>query len=439
MIKTFDTLAARAILVSLMGITLVHFLSLWTYEQALERELTIAHETRLAERIVSIKRGVMLVPAPQREAVAHDLSGGPIEAHWSEKRGAVPGGPGAVHWRDLAQRISELAPGLRSEDIVMGTTAGGDPHLALVSMRLPDDSWINISLFAAGRPRTSPHGTIVSTTLMALGVVILSVLIARWLTRPIRVVADAARSLTPDAAPQSIDESGPVEVRDLAKAFNDMQHRIADLIARRTLSLAAVSHDLRTPLTRLKLRTEDLADAGLKAAIVADIGEMEQMIDDTLSYLRGDAKAEPPRPLDLSALLVTIVNNARDADAGVTLQLLDQIVVHGRLIGLRRAFTNLIGNAVRFGAGVKVGAIVNDSTATVTICDDGPGIPEDQLTAVLEPFVRLDHSRSRETGGVGLGLTIAKNHIEADGGTLQLSNRTEGGLCATVTLPLRRS
>lgn len=435
----FDTLAARAILVSLIGITLVHFLSLWTYEHALKRELSIAHETRLAERIVSIKHSVLLVAPPQREAVAHDLSGGPIEAHWSEKRGAAPGGPGAEHWRGLSQRIAELAPDLRPADIVVGSTAGADPHLSLVSMRLPDDSWINISLFAAGLPRTSPHGTILSTTLMAIGVVLLSVLIARWLTRPIRAVADAARSLTPDATPRSIDESGPVEVRDLAKAFNDLQHRIADLISRRTLSLAAVSHDLRTPLTRLKLRTEDLADASLKAAITADIGEMEQMIDDTLSYLSGDAQTEPARALDLSALLETIVNNARDVGADVTLGLSDHIVVHGRLIGLRRAFTNLIGNAVRFGAGVKVAAMIDDDTATITVCDDGPGIPEDQLTAVLEPFVRLDHSRNRETGGVGLGLTIARSHIIADGGTLRLANRSEGGLCATVTLPLRRS
>ncbi|MFM9938745.1 MAG: ATP-binding protein [Hyphomicrobiaceae bacterium] len=439
MIRSFDTLAARAVLVSLIGITLVHFLSLWTYEHALERELTIAHEARLAERIISIKRSVMLVAPSQRETVAHDLSGGPIEAHWSLTRGAIPGGPGTEHWQSLAGQIGSLAQDHKPADIVIGSSAGADPHVALVSMRLPDDSWINVSLFAVGRPRPSGHGTVISTTLMAFGVILLSILIARWLTRPIRTVSAAVRSLSPDGTPVIVRESGPEEVRDLAKAFNDMQRRIADLIARRTQSLAAVSHDLRTPLTRLKLRTEDLQDESLKGAIASDIGEMEQMIDATLSYLKGDETAEAPRPLELTALLATIVNDARDAGHDVTFETREHIVIDGRLIGLKRAFNNLVSNAVRFGSKVNVSTALSERAVTVLVDDNGPGIPMDQLAAVLEPFVRLDHSRNRETGGVGLGLTIAKGHIEADAGTLTLTNRAEGGLRATATLPLRRS
>lgn len=439
MIRSFDTLAARAVLVSLIGITLVHFLSLWTYEHTLERELTIAHETRLAERIIAIKRSVMLVPPSQRETVAHDLSGGPIEAHWGLTRGAIPGGPGAEHWQSLAGQIVSLAQDHNPADVVIGSSAGADPHVALVSMRLPDDSWINVSLFAIGRPRPSSHGTVISTTLMAFGVILLSILIARWLTRPIRTVSAAVRSLSPDGTPIIVRERGPEEVRDLAKAFNDMQRRIADLIARRTQSLAAVSHDLRTPLTRLKLRTEELQDEHLKGAIAADIGEMEQMIDATLSYLKGDETAEAPRPLELTALIATIVNDARDAGHDVTFGTQEHIVIDGRLIGIKRAFNNLISNAVRFGSKVNVSTVLSEFAVTILVDDDGPGIPVDQLAAVLEPFVRLDHSRNRETGGVGLGLTIAKSHIEADAGTLTLSNHPEGGLRAIATLPRRRS
>lgn len=437
MMRSFDTLAARAVLVSLIGITLVHFLSLWTYEHTLDRELTIAHEAHLAEQIIAIKRSVMLVEPSRREAVAHGLSGGMIEAHWGQTRGATPGGAGTGQWQSLVRQIMDVAPEQRDSDVIIGSSAGADPHVALVSMRLPDDSWINVSVFAVGRPRTSGHGAIISTTLMALGVILLSVLIARWLTRPIRTVSAAVRSLSPDGPPVTVRETGPEEVRDLAKAFNDMQRRIADLIARRTQSLAAVSHDLRTPLTRLKLRTEDLPDEGLKASITADIGEMEQMIDATLSYLRGDETVEVQRPLDLTALLDTIVNDVRDAGADVTLDARSHIVIDGRLIGLKRAFNNLISNAVRFGSKVSVSASQNERSVVVVVEDDGPGIPEAQLSAVLEPFVRLDHSRNRETGGVGLGLTIANNHIEADGGTLSLSNRPLGGLRVTTTLPLR--
>lgn len=439
MMRSIDTLAARTVLVSLIGITLVHFLSLWSYEHTLERELTIAHETRLAERIIAIKRSVMLVPSSQRETVAHDLSGGPIEAHWSLARGAVPGGPGTDHWQSLAGQIVALAQDHNPADVVIGSSAGADPHVALVSMRLPDDSWINVSLFAVGRPRPSSHGTVISTTMMAFGVILLSILIARWLTRPIRTVSAAVRSLSPDGTPVIVRESGPEELRDLAKAFNDMQRRIANLIARRTQSLAAVSHDLRTPLTRLKLRTEDLQDESLKGAMASDIGEMEQMIDATLSYLRGDETAEAHRLLDLTALLDTIVNDARDAGHDVTLAASQHIVIDARLIGLKRAFTNLVSNAVRFGTKVTVAAVATDRNVTVSVEDDGPGIPQDQLTAVLEPFVRLEHSRNRETGGVGLGLTIAKSHIEADGGKLVLSNRPEGGMRVAATVPLRRS
>ena len=438
MIRSLDTLAARSVLLSLIGITLVHFVSLWTYERTLDRELTVAHETRLAERIISIKRSVMLVPPQNREKVAHDLSGGPIEAHWGLARGASPGGPGAEQWQGLVGQVSTLAPDLGAHDVVVGASAGGDPHVALLSMRLPDDSWINVSLFAVGRLRTSGHSTLSSTSLMALGVILLSVLIARWLTQPMRVVSDAAHSLTPDGPPVHVPESGPKEVRDLAKAFNDMQRRIADLIRRRTQSLAAVSHDLRTPLTRLKLRAEEISDDALRNSISRDIGEMEQMIEATLSYLRGEETAEHQRPLDLTALLETIIDDARDAGHDAELVAPHHLVVDGRLIGLKRAFTNLIGNAVRFGTHVKTIAEIQGIVVKVTIDDDGPGIPDDQLAAVLEPFVRLEHSRNRETGGVGLGLTIAKSHIEADGGTLSLSNRSEGGLRAVVTLPSRR-
>ena len=439
MMRSFDTIAARSVLLSLIGILLVHVLSLWTYENTLDRELTIAHQERLAEQIVAIRRSVMLVEPARRETVAHNLSGGPIEAHWGQTRAAISGGNRAEHWQGLARQVLLLAPELGDTDVVIGAAIGSDPHMALISMRLPDDSWLNINVFTVGRPNSTGQGAIISTTLMALGVILLSIAIARWLTRPIRLVSAAVRSLAPDGAPIAVQETGPEEVRDLSRAFNEMQRRIADLIARRTQSLAAVSHDLRTPLTRLKLRSEELADEGLKISFSRDIAEMEQMIDATLSYLRGDETQEAARPLDLTALLETIVNDARDAGHDVMLEARPHIVIQGRLIGLKRAFNNVLSNALRFGSTVHVAAVLTGGAVMVTVDDDGPGIAEDQLEAVLEPFVRLEHSRNRETGGVGLGLTIAKSHIAADGGTLTLSNRPQGGLRVAAVLPLRLS
>ncbi|MBA4173931.1 MAG: two-component sensor histidine kinase [Hyphomicrobium sp.] len=433
MIRALDTVVARVILVSLLGITLVHVLSLWMYQRALDQELSRAHEARLAERLISIKRSVALVPREQRETLAHDLSSGSIEAHWNLNRGAVAGGPGVETWSGLSDQIRRLAEDTKSDDVVIGTSV--DPHVALLSLRLPDESWLNVSLFAASHPHASGHGTLLSTSLMALGVVLMSLLMARWLTRPIREIADAVTLLSPEDAASAIPEAGPREVRHLARSFNDMSRRIADLITRRTQALAAVSHDLRTPLTRLRLRLDDLPDPALQQAMATDIDEMEQMVEATLSYLKGDQADEIRRPVDLVALLETIVNDARDMGSDATLAAPSHVVVNTRMLGMKRAFSNLVSNALRYGSRARVGVRNNDGDVVVTIDDDGPGIPADKIEVVLEPFVRLEESRNVATGGVGLGLTIAKNNIEANGGRLHLANRNEGGLTVTVVLP----
>jgi signal transduction histidine kinase len=272
---------------------------------------------------------------------------------------------------------------------------------------------------------------------MAIGVVLLSLLVAQWLTRPLRNMAEAVTALSPDKPESEVPEYGPREVRQLAVAFNEMRRRIVDLISRRTRSLAAVSHDLRTPLTRLKLRVNDVANPELQNAMSADIGEMEQMIDATLSYLRGDDASEPQRSLDLGALLQTIVDDAKDAGYDAVLVSRGQVVVQARHIALKRALSNLVANALKFGTRVIVSIVAVGDDVRITIDDNGPGIPEHKLAVAVEPFVRLEESRNSETGGVGLGLTIAKTNVEADGGTLTLRNHPEGGLSAIVCLPVR--
>lgn len=433
MMRALDTVVARVILVSLLGITLVHVLSLWTYQRALDRELSRAHEASLAERLVSIKRSVAAAPPDQREALAHELSSGPVEAHWSLSKGAVAGGPGVAAWSGLYSQIRTLAGYSERGDVVLGTSA--DQHVALLSLRLSDGSWLNVSLFAASHAHTSSRGTLLSTSLMAVGILLLSLLLARWLTRPIREIAGAVTRLSPEDAASAVPESGPREVRHLARAFNDMSQRIADLIKRRTQALAAVSHDMRTPLTRLRLRLDDVPNADLQKAMAADIDEMEQMVEATLSYMNGNKPDEPVRAIDLVALLDTIVNDARDMGHDAELQGIAHVVVNTRMIGTKRAFTNLISNGLRYGTQVRVGVHRRDAEVVVVIDDNGPGIPADKLDLVLEPFVRLEDSRNVATGGVGLGLTIAKSNIEANGGRLVLANGADGGLSATVILP----
>lgn len=440
MIRRFDTLIGRTVLVSLIGITLMHVLSLWSYELALQQELSAAQDARLAERLIAIRRSLAAVPEAGRDEVAHQLSGGLMEVHWSKTERVNPkgdpGGSGAERLAALPERLRQLAPEIAQDDLAVGSAGpAGDPHVALLSLRLPDKSWVNISIFSTGHPSSGGHGTLLSTTLMALGVVVLSVFIAGWLTRPIRSVAAAVHSLRPGSPVARIPETGPKEVRDLAIAFNDMQARIVRLIDERTRALAAVSHDLRTPLTRLKLRLEDLASPEVGRAMATDIAELEQMIEATLSYLKGESQSETPRPLDLSALLETLADEATDVGQIVKVSGPRHLIVSARHGSLKRALSNLIQNAVKYGTEARITTEAAGGMVTVRIDDDGPGIPPDKLDAVAEPFVRLETSRSRETGGVGLGLTIAKASIEADGGRLTLSNRPHGGLTAAVNLP----
>lgn len=433
LIRASDSLAVRTAVVAVLGIVVVHLLSLWTYEHAMERERHEAHAIRLADQIVAFRRSLAAAPPESREDVAHELSGGAIDAHWSREAMAAPGSHAVEGWQRLVDDVRTLAPDLGPQDVLVG--AGTDPHLSLVAVRLPDGSWLNARLFASVPQAAGAHGSVLSTTLMASGVLLLSLAIAAWLTRPLRAMARTVAALPPDAARVHLPETGPKEVRELAHAFNGMQARIAGLVERRTQALAAVSHDLRTPMTRLRFRLEDVSDPALRDAIAGDVAEMEQMVEATLSYLRGEASEEPVRPLDLVALVETIVDDARDRGLRADLSAPPRLVVAGRLVSLKRMVGNLVENALAYGGSAHVSIMDEETDAVLTVRDEGPGIPEDQLAAVLEPFVRLEASRSRATGGVGLGLTIASAVAEAHGGTLTLENGVGGGLVVTVRLP----
>lgn len=437
LIARFDSLAARTVLVLLLGIGLVHIASLWTYQHSLTREAELADQARLADRLLTIKRSVMRVPAAEREAVAHDLSGGPIEAHWSRNEHAIPRGPGSAEWESLGARLRDLAPELAEDGLIIGANRKleDDPHLALISMKLPDDTWVNVSLVSWSPRASSGHGALLSTTLMAVGAILVSVFLVRWLTQPLSRFADAAKHFyrSPEIVP--VAESGPREVRALASAFNDMQRRIGRLIDDRTQALAAVSHDLKTPITRLRFRVDEIADPGARAAAEADLDDMERMLDQTLAYLRGDRADEEIKFVDLVAILETVTGDLVDAGRPVELEGAPSAVLPGRRLALKRAFANLVDNALKYGVSATVRVVDAADEVEVRIEDRGPGILEADMERALAPFVRLEPSRNQETGGFGLGLTIAQAIIAGHGGRLTLVNRPEGGLQVLVRLP----
>jgi signal transduction histidine kinase len=273
------------------------------------------------------------------------------------------------------------------------------------------------------------------TICFGVAIVVVAVLLLRWATRPLRDLAVAAERFSLDQTPQPLDETGPAEVRRAARAFNTMRERIQRLVSERMQALAAVSHDLRTPITRLRLRSELMEDEATRDLVDADLAEMEGMIDSTLEFLRGGVSSEAIRPIDIVSVIETIVDDHADQGRAVSLSGTGHGRVLGRLLALKRAFWNVVGNAVKYGSHVTVMVDETPAGFAITVEDDGPGIPDGDMERVFQPFVRLEESRGRETGGSGLGLTIARAVVLAHGGEIALANRPEGGLRVTITLP----
>lgn len=301
------------------------------------------------------------------------------------------------------------------------------------AVRGSDNRW---TIVEPPRPFLSPWQ---QRMLMALGIsmLLLAPLVwwmARRLTRPIRVFADAAARLgdNPDADP--LKPFGPTEVRTAIDAFNDMQASLRGHVRRRTQTVAAIAHDLRTPLTRLRFRAEQAPEA-VRDRMNADIDEMDALIAQAMAYVRGDAPPERRERLDLAALVRDCAHGYVETGAAVEVWTPDDLPIDGDAPTLRRALTNLIDNALKYGERARVRTVAEHGMAVVLIDDDGPGLPQDELEAVFEPFRRGERSRNRETGGAGLGLTVARQAARAHRGEVRLINRADG-LTARFAVPL---
>ena len=276
------------------------------------------------------------------------------------------------------------------------------------------------------------------TLLVLLGTVILLSLVAvRWVTGPLSTLATAAEKLGEDINRPPLAETGPIEVQRAAKAFNTMQQRLSRFISDRTRILTAMSHDLKTPITRLRLRAEMLEDESVRAKFEQDLKEMESMVTQTLDFMRDANAVEALQPLDLTALLESLQTNYQESGSSVQIDGIATQSFLGRPLTLRRCITNLLDNAIRYGQRATIRIEDGADTLTLRILDEGPGIPEEELERAFEPFFRGEASRNRETGGTGLGLGIARNIARAHGGDVVLKNRPAGGLEAILSLPRR--
>ena len=264
---------------------------------------------------------------------------------------------------------------------------------------------------------------------------------ARWLSAPMRRLQAASRTLGQALArnepPSQVDErAGTVEVREAAHVFNEMSRQLGEQVHSRALLVAAISHDLRTPLTRIRMRLEHAEGDPLAARSIADIHEMDDLIESALEVFRGASPhVEPAQTTDVYALVQSLVDDLADLGQPVSVRG-SPAPARVQAAGLRRVVSNLVNNALRYGKRADVRVHLAGDAVHVVIEDEGPGIPEAQLEAVMKPFHRLDTSRSRLTGGSGLGLYIARDLVARQGGTLALENRAEGGLRATIALPI---
>ena len=421
------SLAGRITLLLLGGLMLLHIGSLWVHERALRGTEQGARLERMADRLAAARAAVAALPEAGRDAAAHVLSRPGLEIHW-DRVVPLPAAPVPEALADVAAR---LGPAAR-----LGWDPQAEPgHRLLGAVPAEGGGWIVFSApwITAGSAGLD-HGALSSMVAMAIGIALVSILVVRWITGPLRRLSAAADRIGRDPRPRAVPMEGPEEVRHAAAAFNAMQDRIARLLEDRTEALAAMSHDLRTPLARLQLRVGFLPEGEDRAQMEADIAEMETMIARTLDYIREGRDAEPMRPADLAAILQTLASDAADQGHDVTYEGPGRAVLPLRRLAAKRAISNLVENALRHGRPpVRLRILEEGALLAVEVTDSGAGIAAADRARAVAPFTQLDPARSG--AGVGLGLAIAQRFAQASNGSLELREAPAGGLLARLLLP----
>lgn len=410
--------------------------------------LTPAERDRLLPLLETPETRIRLASAPiempDRDPVDSDLADAiqrELSDHLPSRSSvlvALERGPptevGPMPMAEMHHRHMMGRPGMRSP----GAYLHGVHSMArgfFIQVALQDGTWVQFERRIPEDLFDQPTPLLQILGVLLLSVVLLSLLAVRWAVRPLRELRLAAEALGRDIHHTPISEAGPLEVAETARAFNTMQKRIRSYIEDRARILAAVSHDLKTPLTRMRLRSDLLDNTELRSKLQADLDEMEAMVAATLDFMRSAESGEESVPIDLTALLETIRDNALDAGWKVSLLGRASGLLEGRPTALKRCITNLVENAARYAGEARILVADSPGIVRITVEDQGPGVPEELLEKVFDPFFRVDTSRARRTGGTGLGLGIARNIARAHGGDLVLRNRTGGGLVAELTLP----
>jgi len=396
-------------------------------------------ESGLLERVASISRMIEASGPEQRARLAAVVSDPNMQVKWYADRHDIvlpkvveeAQGRGAESMRRALD-----APNRRIEAYQPADWEGADGRYALL-IQFADGSWLMFS--AASRSWGLEEGPrrLIVLVLVLMSTAVVTLIATRRLARPLEQFAQGARRFGVDFRAPPVEPVGPHEIRQAILAFNAMQAQLQHFIKDRTQMLAAISHDLRTPLTRMRLRGEFIEDEEQQQRLFRDVDEMQAMINSALEFFRDDARLEEATSFDLAELLQTLVDDYRDQAIEVGFEGPARWVYFGRPLGLKRVVGNLLDNAIKYGREPAIQLEPEGERLLIRVQDRGPGIASDDLERVFEPFFRLESSRNKSTGGVGLGLSAARAIVLEQGGALTLSNRPGGGLIALVALPVQ--
>ena len=440
----FDSLAGRVFAMLLVGI-----LASASVAVALADGRRRADLERLnLERVVDRTEDLMALLNNASPAVRARIAAGDVPGARLAPSTAVRGELAPALTRLLASRLgreSEAAAYVTAPEVCPGPPFAsgrareedrfGPPLCWLLVVNLTNGAPVTLAVDAPPRPpQFSRSLDPLYLGVLAAAAAALALAVARITAAPVNALALAAGELGRNLERPPLRPRGPREVRLAATAFNLMQSDLKRHVAERTQILAAITHDLQTPLTRIRLRLEKVPDEELRGRLVHDLLGMQDLIREGLELARSEQTEEPLAPLDLGSLLESLVEDAQDAGRPVTLGEIASGDVLARPQALQRCLENLIDNAVKYGGSARVSSVRESGGVAVRVCDDGPGIPEDKLDAVFEPFLRLEESRSRETGGAGLGLAIARRLAHLNRTEISLRNRAGGGVEALLFL-----
>jgi signal transduction histidine kinase len=441
------TLAVQLISVTAAAVVISNFAVAWWFELGNERQKETALNERVLDRAAAVAATLIAIPPSARGAVMRSMNSPHLWQFTELQAGDNKTRPMSEEGQRLAQRLTDSLP--PQARVGRATVLVHEPLSEIPSYLLPAHSDDNndamrlviplnaknsISMVFLRSKPTWPVEMIVAATVATLVTSLGAALVARRVVRPLSELTAAASVVARGGAAPRVDEKGPDDVRNAAIAFNKMTEKVTRTMESQRHLLSAVGHDLRTPITAMRINLEFVEDEELREGLQQNLDELQDLTEQVLAAARG-ASGETKRSVDLSALVESICADLDDLGEPVTWQNHAPAPVNCRPNEIRRAVRNLVENAVAYGSRADVQIANSSDGYDIVVDDEGPGIPEDERVRVFEPFVRLESSRNAATGGTGLGLTLAKAIAEGHGGQIVLENRAQGGLRARMHLP----